>query len=229
MSKIKQLIARKEVLSLLITTLVILTLFFASSPTVRAVSIDFTSLPTSGTLGSTYSFTVKVDVENTDLLPVQSVNLEIYNVASPSTYTATCTNLPMVTANKSYTNTQTGGGALSISASTAANWGGASGVTRYGYGYGYQLGWGTYSFGTDYGYGYGSGSYVGSTSITYSVTWTPPTSWPAGTYEILILVYGNGGGTAFTTTVRPSFLHTICCIGFWSRGWRRAGSPTGCY
>jgi hypothetical protein len=205
MSKIKQLIVRKEVLSLLITTLVILTLLFASSPTVRAVSINFTSLPASGTLGSTYSFTVKVDVQNTDLLPIKRVNLEIYNVASPSTYRATCANLPAVTGIKSYTSAKTGGGAVSVSASTAANWGGASGVTRYGYGYGYQLGWGTYSFGTGYGYGYGYGSYVGSTSITYSVTWTPPATWPAGTYKILILVYGNGGGKAFTTSVRPSF------------------------
>ena len=88
MSKMKQLIARKEVLSLLITILVILNLFFASSPTVRAVSIAFTSVPTSGTLGSTYLFTVKVDVENTDLLPVQSVNLEIYNAGFHSTSTS---------------------------------------------------------------------------------------------------------------------------------------------
>ena len=177
-----------------------------------ALTISLPTQPSSGTLGSTYSFTVQVDVENTDLLPIDHIDFEIYNVASPATYRFTCTDLPIptgagATETKSYT--PTGAGTVSVSATTGSGWGGASPAptSRYGYGFGYQSGWGTYTFDTNYGYGYDSAaaSYIGATSITYSITWTSPSSWPQGAYEINFLVYGNGSPTAFTTPTTPSF------------------------
>jgi len=174
---------------------------WSASPA-QALNITITN-PSSGTLGSTYSFTVQVDVENTDLLPIDHINLDIYYVNNPSTYKVGCTNLPLAVGSKTYT--PTGGGTVNVSATTASGWGGASGTLRYGYGYGYQSGWGTYNFDTNYGYGYGYGSYIGLTSITYNITWMSPSGWPQGAYEILVLVYGNGSPTAFTTPTVPSF------------------------
>ena len=145
--------------------------------------------PTSGTLGSTYTFTVKVDVEDVDLLPIQSVKLYIYKTSDRATYEATCTDLPLNDGTKTYADT--GNGAVSVTAETAAGWGYDSG-TRYGYGYALPAGTTiTHPLGTDYGYGYGYGTLVGATSITYNVTWTSPSGWPAGGYTIETKVYGS--------------------------------------
>lgn len=104
---------------------------------VRALSVSFPSLPASGILGSTYSFTVKVDIRDTELLPLQSIDLCIfYNTNYSSTtspYKATCSNLPLNNGGtKNYSNEDTGGGAVSVTAS-ASNWG-------WGYGYGFPYG-----------------------------------------------------------------------------------------
>ena len=130
--------------------------------------------PASGTLGSTYTFTVKVDVEDVDLLPIQRVDLYIYNTNSPDTYKVTCLSLPLNSGTKSYTDDQTSGGAVSVTAETAAGWGYVSRL-RHGYGYAVPGGYGLHNLGTDYGYGYGYGTFVGATSITYyPITWTSP-------------------------------------------------------
>ncbi len=187
-------------------TVAILATLWVATPA-QALNITVTN-PSSGTLGSSYSFTIEIDIDNNDLLPLTSIDLSIYNVASPNAYTVGATNLPisngpLQTATRTYTGA---GGTVAVSGITGANWVYASG-TRTGYGYGYQSGsWGYESFGFGYGYGYGyGGSNVGPTSITYTVTWTSPTTWPEGAYEISVIVYGNGISTAFTTTTTPSF------------------------
>jgi len=202
MNRVKKKILSNGILSLLITISILAVLVFASSPA-QAVTITVTQ-PPSGTLGSPYTFTVEIDVENSDLLPLRSVDLQIYNAASPSTYRLSCTNLPLQTTivPKHYTGAF---GVVDVSATTGSGWGYGYGY-RYGYGYGYQTGiWDTHPFGYGYGYGYGYNGYVGPTSIIYTVTWTPPTNWPTGTYNIKVLVYGNGGGTALTHPDTVSF------------------------
>src|SRR3989304_1312341 len=83
---------RRFALPVLVTMAVVVSLLFAI-PT-KAITITVTN-PASGTIGSPYTFTLQVDVENTDLLPLQSIDLMIYNAASPGTYTVTFTNLPL--------------------------------------------------------------------------------------------------------------------------------------
>lgn len=162
---------------------------------VKALDISFPSLPGTGTLGTTYSFQVKVSVEDTDLLPVDHINLEIYNSASPTSYKATVNNLPIpgtgsTTEGQSYTGAETGGGAVSVTVTSAYGWTWASG-SRYGYGYREPGGMGTHTLGSGFGYGYAYDSNVGPTSVTYSVTWTSPASWPQGSYKVKTLVYGD--------------------------------------
>jgi len=131
-----------------------------------ALTINFPSVPSTGTRGSDYTFTAKISITDDELLPIQGVDLEIYNTAD-SSYTLTCSDLPLSSTSKSYT--PSGGGTVTVSASTT-KW-------EYQYGYGYALWQGEgYYFNYTYGYGY-SGA---TASITYSITWTSPTSWPTG-------------------------------------------------
>jgi len=151
--------------------------------------------PTTATIGSTYTFTVKVDVKDTELLPIQSADLHIYNTSSPATYKAIWTNLPLSTTTTPYITTATikgtsdTCGTISITAVAEPDWG-----RGYGYRLGYAHNTGYRYFGYGYGYGYGYGGYMGATFITYSVVWTSP-SWPAGNYTIETRV--NSGDTGY--------------------------------
>jgi len=162
-----------------------------ASPT-KALDITFPSLP-SGTVGSTHSFSVKVDLNSAELVPIQSINMEIYNVSDTSKM-ATCTSLPLANGGTaSYSNTDTGGGGtVSVTATSPGNnWGYFSGT-----GYAYWRGAG-YSFGTNiYGYGY----QTGAASITYSVTWTSPSTWPAGSYKVKVDIAARSSTLSETFT-----------------------------
>jgi len=167
-------------------------LWFASP--VRALNISFPSPPSSGNLGSTTSFTVKIDISDAELLPIQSVNLYIYKTDARATYEATCSNLPLITTVTPFTTiTATGtsgtSGTVSITAA-APNW-----QYLYGYGYAVWQGYG-YRFFPPGGYGYGYGYGGGTATITYNVTWTSPSSWPASNYRVEAEITANS--TTFT-------------------------------
>jgi len=161
-------------------------LWFAT-PT-KAVDITFPSLPSTGTLGSTYTFTVKVNIEDQDLLPIQDIDMYIFQngdyTRTTSPRKATLADLPLTSTSRSYTNAQTSGGAASVTASASSGW--TSGYT-YGTGYAAWNGDG-YSFGQTYGYGYGSGA----SYITYTVVWTSPSSWPAANYKVELALTATG-------------------------------------
>lgn len=205
MNRVKRIILNKAVLSLLITVGIVSILIFASSPA-QALTVSVSNSP-NAYQGSPYTFNVLINVENSDLLPISGVDLQIYYANNPGTYTINYTNLPIPTVDST---TVTGSilgtfGTVSVLATSGANWGYGYG-DRSGYGYGYQSQtWGYGYFGYGYGYGYGYGSYVGPATLTYQVTWTPSVSWLTGIYNIKVLVYGNGGGTAFTHQQSFSF------------------------
>ncbi len=170
-------------------------LWFAAPLPARAFTISITKPPT-GTLGQTHSFSVTIDIITQELVPIQSINMEIYKNSSPSIYKATCNNLPLTPgATKNYTTGQTGGGAVSVTASSPSNnW-------AYFYSTSLKTYWqGTgYNFAPTYGYGY----QIGAARITYSGTWTSPSSWPAGTdYKIKIAV------NAASSTLSETFVET---------------------
>jgi len=162
-----------------------------ASPT-KALEITFPSLP-SGTVGSTHSFQVKIDLTGVELVPIQSINLEVYNVSDTSKK-ATCTGLPLANGGTaSYSNTDTGGGGtVSVTASSPTN--------NWGYSYstgGYALWKGAgYSFGPTYGYGY----QAGAASITYAATWASPSGWPSGNYKIKVSIVARSSTLSETFT-----------------------------
>ncbi|MFC2034319.1 helix-turn-helix domain-containing protein, partial [Chloroflexota bacterium] len=171
-------------------------LWFASPQPAKALTIAFPSVPSTGTLGENYNFQVKVNIESQDLLPVDHINMEIYNTNSPSSYKATVTNLPLNTvsgsASKSYSAIDTGGGAVSITSSSAYGWMYTSDANRKGYGYRDPGGWGWHDPLTPgFGYGYGYDLNQGSTSITFNINWASPESWPEGSYAVKVYVYGD--------------------------------------
>jgi transcriptional regulator with XRE-family HTH domain len=169
-----------------------------ASPT-QALTIEYPSQPSTGTLGNTYEFTVKINIQDHDLLPLQSVDVVIYNVNS-SSYTATLAAMPLATSSAAAHNPSegTGSGTAIVSASADSAWGYSASGTGYAYfGYGYS-----FSPPTSGGYGYQGGT--GTTSITYTIIWTPPSSWPAGSYKVRTVLTTSprspGGGTTFTQT-----------------------------
>lgn len=164
-------------------TIAVAALMWFASPT-SAFDVTFPTLPSSGTIGSQYTFTTKINIDSSELLPIQSVHLYIYKSDNRASYNATALDLPLSATSKSYTNSQTGGGPISVTAQTA-NW-------TYGYGYGYASwqGYG-YRFFPPGGYGYGYGYGTLNKSISYSVVWTPPSGWPSGQYQIEVSVLAD--------------------------------------
>lgn len=174
-----------------------------ASPT-QALDITY-STPSSGLLGYTYTFSVTVNILDAEHLPMYRVDVAIYNVDAPTNHTATFANLPLANSGPVTYIPQEGAacGTATVSAVTEAHWGyreGYSGYVNWG-GTGY-----TFNPATSSGYGYVGGG--GTTYITYSITWTSPSSWPPGTYQILTTLYTTaqtpGGGTTFTKT-SPTF------------------------
>jgi transcriptional regulator with XRE-family HTH domain len=175
-----------------------LSIWFAS-PT-QALQIQYPSLPTSGTLGSTYTFYVRVNIQDQELLPLQSAAVVIYNIALPATYKATLSAMPLVTSSAANHNPTegSGSGTASVAASADAAWGYSATGTGYA-----NFGGTGYSFtGTTGGYGYQGGT--GTTSIIYTIVWTPPSGWPVGSYKVRTVLttrpHSPGGGTTFEQT-----------------------------
>ena len=153
-------------------------LWFASPQPARALEVSFPSLP-GGNLGNTHTLSVTVDVANGELIPIQSINLEIFNSDNPGAFKATANNLPLASGtSKAYSNAETGGGGpMVVTASSPDN----SWAFFTGTGYAYWQGLG-YSFGPVSGYGYGYGYSIGVARMTYSIIWTSPPGWPSGNY-----------------------------------------------
>lgn len=188
------------VLPVFLVIAVALSIWYAS-PT-QALQIEYPNQPTSGTLGSTFTFHVKVSIEDLEHLPLQAVTVVIYNVASPTTYKATLASLPLGDSATAVHNPTegSGSGTATVAADADAKWGYVASGT--GYAVWESVG---YAFvpSTSGGYGYQSPG-TGTTSITYTIVWTSPSSWPAGTYKIDTVLTTSprspGGGTTFTKT-----------------------------
>jgi PGF-pre-PGF domain-containing protein len=154
-----------------------------ASPT-QALEIDIQE-PAAGRLGNQHTFTVTVTINENDLVPIISVNVEIYNVDDP-TKKATLENLPLGDSTSQAHTIKEGASSGSALVAASASGGWESGYA-YGSGYAYWINRG-YSFGSTYGYGYGGAP----TSITYTILWTSPSSWPSGSYKIDTIVTASG-------------------------------------
>jgi PGF-pre-PGF domain-containing protein len=188
----------RRALPILLVIAMAISLWYAT-PT-KALQISFTSVPSSGTIGSTYTFTVRVSIEDQDLLPIQSINLYIFQnddyTSANSPHKATLANLPYFSTSVPYTNAQTGGGTATVTASASSGW-----TSGYAYGTGYATWEGEgYSFGQTYGYGYGGAP----TYITYVVGWTSPSTWPADNYRAELQLTASGPDLEKTFTKTSS-------------------------
>lgn len=152
-------------------------LWFASPQTAKALDIRFSSLPSSGTLGQTYTFSVTIDIQSGDVLPLLNAKLEIVNDSSG--VIATCDNMPTNNGTRNYNAAETGNGTIAVTTSTNGAW-------TYGYG-NRSINWGGTGYAVGYGYGYG----WPDASITYSIVWFTPNGLAAGNYAIKITINGN--------------------------------------
>lgn len=203
---------------------VALSIWYAS-PT-QALQIEYPNQPTSGTLGSTFTFYVKVSIEDLEHLPLKDVTIVIYNVASPTTYKATLDSLPLGdSATAAHNPTEgAGSGTATVAADADAKWGYSTSATGSATWEGV-----TYTFvpSTSGGYGYQAPG-TGTTSITYTIVWTSPSSWPAGTYKIDTILTTStqnpGGGTTFTKSSSAITLSAAAAAGGGGGG---GAPPTG--
>ena len=116
MVTLKRIVLNKVFLSLLITAGVSVTLIFTSAP-VQAITINIVN-PANGYIAHSYSFTVTINVEDPDVLPVQAVSIQIFNATVTDSYA----NLPLATSASAYY-TGSAGGTAAISVTAGANWG----------------------------------------------------------------------------------------------------------
>ncbi len=159
-------------------------LWFASPTPVKALTIQITGpagapLTTSGTIGRTYEFQVKVSIADNELLPIKNIDLKLYYVDDSSTYYDEYTNLSLGSQDYASYPTSGVGAAASIKASPDSNWE----YSTAGTGYVVWLNYGYHFPSVTGGYGYATGA-TGTTSITYDIKWTPPSGWPTGGYKI---------------------------------------------
>ena len=71
-------------LPVLLVMAVALSIWYAAPTPVQALEINYSSLP-SGTLGSTYTFTVAVRIQDAEHLPMERIDIRIYRPAAPTT------------------------------------------------------------------------------------------------------------------------------------------------
>jgi len=181
----------RTALAILLVCAVAASLWYASPAPVQALQVAITN-PSgqpleAGILGESYQFQVTVTIEDGELLPIQGIDLDIFKSDNTS-YKASLTSLPLTDgATANYTDGQTGGGSVNVAASAPDL------SSRYRYGYGYAV-WQGYGY--NYPQGYGYGYQYGATTITYNITWVPPSGWPAGNYQIETRI--NTGSRTFT-------------------------------
>lgn len=160
----------------------------------QALTIGITA-PATGIVGQPLTLNATVNVQNTDLLPVQSIDLKVNGISILA-------GLPLAAGTTTVTNSN---GFFSITATNAdGHFGNGYSTIRYGYGYGYPSGTYGYAYGSGYGYGYGSGTNIGPTTMTYSIVWTPPTNWTPGSYQANLVV-NSSGSSAFTSNAPAIF------------------------
>jgi len=191
--------------ALILVTAIGTSLWYASPTKALKISI---SPPAAGTLGNTHSFTVSVNIKDPELVPITSINVEIYNTSDTSKK-ATLENLPAVTsARQSHAINE---GSSSGSAEVAAT--GGAGWTYKSTGTGYVEWEGAaYTFTPattgGYAYAYGGG---GEVSIDYNIYWTSPSGWPAGNYAIDVSL------TAKSTDLTKTFSETSSAFSLTAR------------
>ncbi len=112
-SVVKNLVKYKNLSRAVIAVALVVTVaassWFASPTQTKALTIGFPTLPPTGTLGTTYSFQVVITIEDTEHLPIERVDLKIFNVANSASYYDQYTGLHLNTSNLVlYTTTGTG-------------------------------------------------------------------------------------------------------------------------
>ena len=173
---------RENVISIIVTVSIIALL--ALSGPIFAVVVNVSVDKSSGKYNAqdkNVTFTVSVDVENGERIPVQNLTLKIN---SSNGLVESCV---------FYSNGTQITGCDNISSIVPLNSSGYGNGPLWGYGYGYNGSWGTTntSFGSGYGYGYVNSN----PELRYNVTWNLTKANPQdGTYYARLEVYAENSG-----------------------------------
>jgi len=66
---------RKTLLALIVTSLIVTTFVFSTAASALSINL---SAPSSNTLGDIITFSAKVQIDDADLLPLQSIDLQVF-------------------------------------------------------------------------------------------------------------------------------------------------------
>jgi len=174
---------RKHVFSVIFTLFVVFLLVFSGPASAVTINVA-TDKETYDASDSSITFTVQVDIESNERIPVQNLTLRI---TGPNSFSKNCTFTPTGTNLTSCSNLE-----ITVINSTAisSSYGNGS-MFGSGYGYNFTSGqWGieNQTFGENYGYGYISGHEYNSSSyaeLAYNITWNisaESTPLTGGTY-----------------------------------------------
>ena len=192
---------RKGIASAIITTIIIMAIIF-SGP---ASAVNLLVLTDEATYTSAHDaavFTVSVEIESEELVPVQNLTLTITD--SGDNPVETCVFSPngeFIGAHGNITDVTP----LAVGTGYyGSEYGYGYGYQDYGYGYGYgyDVGYGNVYFGYGYGYGYNE---TYPTLLKYNVTWNFTAANPAnGNYNATLSAYAAGEGGTHTFVSDPA-------------------------
>ncbi|MFH1590566.1 MAG: PGF-pre-PGF domain-containing protein [archaeon] len=180
---------KDRLISLFLTVLVVASLFLATPSRAVTVSVNFAD--TSIDSGTDVAFTVSVDLNTNERIPVSSITVYINRGAGDSSVgDYNCTFDPLGTALTTCT------GLTITSIHTPTNYGNSS---LYGYGYGWFGGsvYDTNNSAYGYGYGYGYESAISSSTYPYgelafNVTWSAPSVSTDTFYSVKVVAITPG-------------------------------------
>jgi hypothetical protein len=188
---------RKHVFSVIFTLFIVFLLVFSGPASAVTINVA-TDKETYDASDSSVTFTVQVDIESNERIPVQNLTLRI---TGPFPFSKNCIFTPTGTKLTSCSNLE-----ITVINSTAISSSYGNG-SMFGSGYGYnftsgQNGTENQTFGENYGYGYISGHEHNSSSyaeLAYNITWNisaESTPLTGGTYDANLEALAQSGSYA---------------------------------
>jgi hypothetical protein len=150
------------------------------SEPVRALLISITTEKQVYGAGEEVNFTITVNLTSGELLPINSVLLNI----TGSKHSIINCQLPFNSSGYANENVTCYNQILTVTLIPGPSFG-------YGYGYGY-VEWNGSGYPFGYGYGYESPVAASSTSFTYIIRWKVPSEWAGDVYTASIAIIANG-------------------------------------
>lgn len=191
---------RRPIFRPVIISVMIVALLILSGPA-QAITVSTASDKSIYKLADNANFTVSVNIETSEKIPVQNLTLLLNGTG----FTRSCIFSPNGTS-------LSGCGNLTITAINVQGYATSNDI-MYGYGYGYDISgasweYGNETFGSGYGYGYTEGYGSTNAELKYNITWnlTGETSLTSRNYTAVLSAYAQDatGDKIYSSALNPT-------------------------